>query len=205
MLRMAVAALVLTVPIVAAAAPETKFTSTWKSPDAAGTRFAGKKVAAVVISADDGLRVSVEEALARALTPRDVVPVPAYRIVPREELRDADKAKPWFERAGVEGVVALRVISAGKKRTYVPGPWTAPYYSSFWSYYGYGWGSVGGVGTVQEDTVVVIETLVFSISRDALLWAGVSETTNPKNTASLLEGLVESVVKQMREQGLIAR
>jgi hypothetical protein len=184
---------------------QTTFTSTWKTPAAAGTSFAGKKVAALVISSDESLRVSGEEGLARALATRGVMPVAAYRIVPREELRDPEKAKGWFARAAVEGVVALRVISAGKKRTYVPATWSAPPYNSFWSYYGYGWGTIADGAYARDDTVVVIETLVFSVPKDALLWAGVSESTNPKSAASLLENLVAEAVKMMREQGLIAR
>ena len=82
-----------------------KFTSTWKAPDAAGTSFAGKKVAALVMSSDENLRVSGEEGLARELATRGVVPVAAYKLVPREELRDPARARGWFERASVEGVV----------------------------------------------------------------------------------------------------
>ena len=41
--------------------------STWKAPEAAGVRFAGKKVAALVISSDMNLRVSGEEQLVAAI------------------------------------------------------------------------------------------------------------------------------------------
>jgi hypothetical protein len=187
-------------PIALAAA---KFTSTWKPPDAAGTSFAGKKVATLVISNDQNLRVSGEEGLARELATRGVVPVAAYRLVPREELADPEKARGWFERASVEGVVALRVVSAEKERTYVPGVWATPNYSTLWGYYGYGWGAVYDPGYVREDRVVVIETLIFSVPRNKMLWAGVSETTNPKGTARLLEDLVDAALEEMREQGLI--
>jgi hypothetical protein len=187
----------------AAVGAATKFTSTWKAPDAAGTSFAGKKVATLVISSDESLRISGEEGLARELSARGVSPVAAYRLVPREELRDPARARGWFERAGVEGVVAMRVVSADKEQTYVPGVWSSPYYSSFWGYYGYGWGSIGDTGYVREDTVVVIETLIFSVPRDTLLWAGVSETTNPKNAAKLLKDLVDAAMKEMRKQGLV--
>jgi len=98
-----------------------KFTSTWKAPDAAGTRFAGKKVAALIISQDQDLRVSGEEALVRELAAIGVQQgVASYRIVPREELRDPDKARGWYERSGVEGVVAMRLVSADVRRTWTP-------------------------------------------------------------------------------------
>lgn len=186
----------------APASAGTKFVSTWKAPGAAGTSFAGKKVAAVVISSDESLRVSGEEALARELTARAMEGVAAYRLVPKEELRDAERAKGWFERAGVAGVVAVRPVSAEKERTYVPGVWTTPYYSTLWGYYGYGWGAVYDPGYVREDTVVVVETLIFSVPQNALLWAGASETRNPKALGKFVEDLVKEAAKELKKQGL---
>jgi hypothetical protein len=122
--------------------------------------------------------------------------------VPKPELDKAEKAKVWYEQAGVEGVVAVRPISAEKVRTYTPATWTDPYYSSFWSYYGYGWGSYYVPGTSREDTVVVVETLVFSVSRNTLLWAAVSETKNPKQLQQYVKDLVTATVKEMQKHGL---
>jgi hypothetical protein len=189
----------------AAALAGTKFTSTWNAPDAAGTTFAGKKVAALVITSDENLRISAEEGLARELAERGTLSVAAYRLVPKEELQDPQKAKGWFERAAVEGVVAMRPVSAEKERTYVPGVWSTPYYSSLWGYYGYGWGAMYDPGYVREDTVVVIETLIYSVPRDKLLWAGVSETTNPKNATKFIEDLIDAALKEMRKQGLVPK
>lgn len=186
-------------------ADATKFTSTWKSPDAPRVGFAGRKVAVLVISKDQNLQISGEEGLARELEARGLKVVAAYRLVPREELQDPRKARGWFERAGVEGVVAMRPVSQDKKQTYVPGTWSAPYYGTLWGYYGYGWGAVYDPGYVREDTVVVIETLIFSVPMDKLLWAGVSETTNPKNAPKLLADLVQAVAKEMHEEGLTSR
>ena len=142
--------------------------------------FAGKKVAALVISQDDSLRVSGEEALVRELTARGMQSVATYRIAPKEELQSGDRAKVWFEKANVEGVVAMRPVSSEKRTTYNPGTWTNPYYSTFWGYYGYGWGSMYIPGSVERDTVVVVETTIYSVPRNQLLWAAVSETKNPK-------------------------
>jgi hypothetical protein len=94
-----------------------KFVSTWKAPEAAGTSFAGKKVAALIISDDQNLRVSGEEALVRELA-ESACPggIASYRIVPREELKDAEKARVWYEKAGAEGVVAMRLLKADNAR-----------------------------------------------------------------------------------------
>jgi hypothetical protein len=184
-----------------------KFVSTWKAPDAAGVSFTGKKVAALIMSDDLNLRMSGEEALVRELA---AVGLPAgvasYRIVPKEELRDPDKAKGWYERAGVEGVVAMRLVRSDKQTVWTPSMWVTSSYSTLWGYYGYGWTSVSEVGgTTRVDTTVVIENLIFSVPLNKLLWAGVTETTNPKNAAAAIKDIVTASVKEMTKEGLIRR
>jgi hypothetical protein len=183
-------------------AAEPKFTSTWTAPAGAPVTFAGRKVIALVISDDDNLRVSSEEALASQLTTRGLVGTPAYRVIPREEIRNAESARAWFERAGAEGVVAMRLVDAKTVRTYTPDTWTSVPYGTLWGYYGYGWGAVYMPGRVDEDTVVSVETLIFSVPRNQLLWAGVSESRNPKDAHRLIADLVTAVAKQLQKEGL---
>ena len=179
-----------------------KFTSTWKSMDAGTVSFAGKKVAALVISKDDSLRVAGEESLARELSARGIQGVATYRIAPKEELLRAETAKGWFEKGGIEGVVALRPVSADRRQTYTPGTWVTSSYSTLWGYYGYGWGSVYVPGSVQRETVVVVETTIYSVPRNELLWAAVSETRNPEDLSQFVNELVKESVKVLQEQGL---
>ena len=197
-LSCAIAALVAT----AALAADVKFTSVWKTPAAREVSFAGKKVAALVISKDESLRVAGEEALARELTNRGMQGVATYRIAPREELAAADTAKPWFERSGVEGVVALRPVSSEKRTAYTVDTWANPYYSSLWGYYGYGWGDVYVVGSARQETVVVVETTIYSVPRNTLLWAGASETKDAKGLAKFIEELAGETVKELHKVGL---
>ena len=183
-----------------------KFVSTWKAPDAAGVSFMGKKVAALIMSDDLNLRMSGEEALVRELA---AVGLPAgvasYRFVPKEELRDPDKAKGWYERAGVEGIVSMRLVRADVRKTWTPSMWVSSSYSTLWGYYPYGWGSVYGVGSgrTREESLAVIETLVFSVPANKLLWAGVTETLNPKDAAAAIGDVVDATVREMTKQGLL--
>ena len=57
---------------------------------------------------------------------------------------------------------------------------------------------------LREDTVVVVETLVFSVPLNQLVWAGVSETKNPKQLQTFVKDLVGAAAKEMEKQGFIA-
>ena len=186
-------------------AANTKFQSVWKSPEAAKVSFAGAKVAALIIDKDESLRVAGEEALVRELTARGIQGVASYRMVPKEELQDPDRARVWYEKAGVQGVVALRVIDDDRRTTYVPSTWSSTYYTSLWGYYGYGWGAVYSPGYVRKERIVSLETLVFSVPKNALLWAGLSVTDNPKDGQKVVAEVVKEAVNEMRKQGLAQR
>jgi hypothetical protein len=190
--------------LVVAATPtataDVKFTSTWAAPDAGSISFKGQRVAALVISDDQSLRVSAEEALSRELTARGMTGRAAYRMIPAEELKNVERAKGWFERGKVTGVVALRPVSEEKVKRYTPDLWTSPYYSSFWGYYPYGWGATYTVGSVSVDTVIVVETLVYQVSTGKLIWAGVSESTNPKTLQTLIAEIVKEAAKKIERQ-----
>ena len=204
-MRRILLAAVMTVLVAGAAVQAAKFKSIWKAPDVERLGFAGKKVAAAVISDDQDLQVSAEEALANELIARGVKGVAAYRVIPREEMRDKVKVKGWFERSGVEGLVVMRIISADKEVSYTPDVWVTTMYSNPWDYYAYGWGTAIGGVTRREDMVVSIETLVYDVTKAKLLWAGVSEKTNPKDTRKTVQELVKAIASEMRKEGLVPK
>jgi hypothetical protein len=131
--------------------------------------------------------------------------VPSYRMVPKELLQKPEEAKGWFERAGIQGVVALRLISDEQKKTIQPATWSTGYYTSLWGYYGYGWTAVYDPGYSRTDRYVSLETLIFSVPRNALLWAGVSTTENAKTARAVVEDVVKEAVNEMEKQGLAGR
>ena len=180
-----------------------KFLSVWKSPDVQRLNFAGKKVAALVITGDQSLQMSGEEALTRELNARGVTGVATYRMIPREELKSVDKAKGWFERAGVQGVVAIRPVSRDIERSYSPVVWSSGYYQSFWGYYGTGWTTVEFSPSTRQTTTIVVETLVYSVTPDHLIWAAASETKNPDTLQDFVKDLVNATVGEMKKMKLV--
>ncbi len=206
MSRSAKLALVLAASVVVAACATTTFHSTWKAPGVQPGNFKGKKVAALIVSKEEGVRYGAEDALARELTARGAVGIAAYSLIPKELVQDKEKAKEFLEKAQVAGVVAMRVVGKDKEISSTPGGYYAgPAYATFWGagYYGYGWGAVYSPGYVQTDTIVIVETLVYSLEQDKLVWAGQSETTNPEKVGPFIKELVAKAAAEMKKQGLI--
>jgi hypothetical protein len=189
----------------AVARPDNDFISTWRAPGSEPLNFAGRKVAAVLIIDDQNLRVSAEEALARELTARGSIGVPAYRIIPKEELTKKDAARGWFERAGVQGLVILRLVQTDTEKVYSAAVWSSGYYNYAWDYWGNGWASVYPLGKAREERTITVETLLYDVSKGTPIWAGVSRTTDPKDPQSYIKGLAIDVVKRLRQDGLVSK
>jgi hypothetical protein len=182
-----------------------KFTATWKAPGVEGLAYAGKKVVGLIVSDDLSLSMSAEEALARELTAKGAQGVAAYRLIPREEIRNKDSARRWLEQSGAAGVVIMRLVDVSKETTPSAFVWqSASYYNSLWAYYPYAWGSTFDIGA-RTDIKVVVETMVFDIKGDRLVWAGTSESVNPGDAQALVAAIADSAADQMRKDGLIRR
>ena len=200
-------ATVTTVVLAAAlvASQSNDFISTWKAPGAETLNFTGRKVAAVLIVDDPDLRVSGEEALAREITARGPIGVPAYRIIPKEELKNKDSAKGWFERAGIQGLVVLRLVKTDKEKEYSAVVWSSGYYNYAWDYWGAGWASVYPIGKGRIATTITVETMLFDLSKGTPIWAAASRTTDPKDVQSYIKRLAGDVAKRLQQDGLISK
>jgi hypothetical protein len=190
-----------------ATAGSTKFVSTWTNPAGAPIGQAGKRVAAFLLNPDETMRQGPEETLATEMRRRGIDCLAGYTVLPAELAKDLEKAKAFVKKSGITGAILMRVVGNEDRTSYTPGTmwYAAPYYPSFWGYWSYGWSAVYSPGYLTTDTIVSVETLVYSVEQDTLLWAGKSETTNPKEVRKFVKDLVEAAGKEMRKAGLVRK
>ena len=193
----------------AACAGSTKLVNSWKAPDAAPlTVKQGDLVIAMVMSKEETTRRTGEDLLGEELRQRGLRPIPSFTLIPTDQVDDREKAAALIQDSGAVALISMRPIAVNKQQTYVPpsymGP--GPYAGGWGGYYGYGWGAAYNYspGYVVTDTIVRVETLVFDLKQNKLVWAGQSETTNPDNLGQFMRDLVKEVGADMRRKGLIA-
>ena len=186
------------------ACSSTTFTSTWKAPDATGINPVGKTIAAVFVTRDEGKRRAAEDLLARDMTERGAHGIAAYTILPESVRADPEKARALLKDAGVNAVLIARVVGKDQQINYTPGTTFPSYYGGFGPYWGHGWGAAYEPGYVTTDTIISVETTLYSLPADKLLWASTSRTTNPSNLDSLLNEVADATAKEMKKQGFLA-
>jgi hypothetical protein len=182
----------------------TTFTSSWKAPDAQPMgSLAGQKVVAVAMTKNQATRRAAEDTLVSVLNAGGAQAITSYSLLGDET--DEAKAKAAIEKSGAVAVVAMRPVAQEKEISSTPSMYMGPRYGGYWGgYYGYGWGGAWGGGVdIRTDTIVVVETLVYSLTQNKLVWAGQSKTTNPSKVDAFVKEVAAGAAKEMKKAGLL--
>jgi hypothetical protein len=204
------AALVAAGALAVSACGSTTFNTTWKEPNAQPIQVEpGDKILAMVISQNEATRRGAETALAAELTGRGAEGVPAHSVIPDDAIQDQEKAKPYIEKTGAKYAIIMRATGRDKEVSSTPtmggyyGPGWGGHGGFYGGFYGYGWGGAYGGSEIRTDTIVFVETLVYDLASDKMIWAGQSETVNPSKAESMIKELVDEAGKEMRKQGVL--
>lgn len=184
----------------------TTFDSTWRDPAARPLQLGGKKVVGLFVNKNMTMRRTAEDAMAREISAHGAQGVAAYTIFGDEDVKDQAKVRAKLESLGFSGVVVMRIAGKETQVNYQPAVYAGPSYRSFWGgYWGYGWGYANSPAYLSVDKIVKVETLVYSLEQDKLVWAGVSRTVDPSQIDSFVSELAKAVASQMEKDGLLTK
>ena len=60
-------------------------------------------------------------------------------------------------------------------------------------------------GVMEIENKVHVETLIYDLRTDQLIWAGVSDTVNPETAQKFVKDVVKEAGKEMRKQGFVKK
>ena len=126
--------------------------------------------------------------------------VASYRIIPDAELADTQRVRAYLAEGGFDGVIVLRLISVeqqvGTDRTRLS--------------------DIASEDLLQylrrtprsalrpgQETVITMESRLYSFRDRKLVWAGTSESFNPLSLGELIGHLVDASVEELRKNRLI--
>ena len=185
--------------VTAASCANTKLVSSWKDPGTGQLTF--KKVLVLVLSKDPSVRRAAEDTLVSEI--KRTTAVASYTIFPSEDYGAQEAAaKEKIKEMGFDGAIVMRMVDKSQQTNWVPGSYPMAY-GSFYGYWGYGYGVAYSPGYMVTDTIVKIETNIYSVQNDKLLWSGLSETFNPTGPKDTITGIVSAVGAELKKQGMI--
>jgi len=203
-MRLRVVGLAAAAALGCAGCASTPFVSSWRAPDAEPLQIEGARVAAVAMIDQVASRRAAEDAIARELTAQGAIGVPMYMIYTDQDPTDEPAARAALEREGYTGLVVFRPVGTEQEIVATPA-YFGPAYSMYWGgYYGYGWGMPWYGAEIRTYSVVSVETLVYSLRQNKLVWGGQSTTRDPASVDRWVHDTAGKVVKELERQGLLS-
>ena len=185
--------------VLTACSSATKLAGSWQEPQLTGVPF--QKVVILVLAKDTIMRRIAEDEFVASVS-GGTQAIQSYSLIPEEELEDQEKVKARLAEANVDGAAVMRMVGSDEQVTYNPGAYVTAYYS-FSGYYGYAYPMVFDTGYVTANRVVRIETNVYSMAGDKLIWSGLSESMNPGSAQGIVDDVVRVVVSNLKQKGIV--
>ena len=118
-----------------------------------------------------------------------------------------EKIRSAVQKAGADAAIIARLADVEKKERYVPPTYEYEpvfgYGHGFYGYYGMSTRYVSMPGYTTTDTIVKLETVVFSTRSEKMIWAGATRSFNPSSATSVIKENTQIIINDMKESGLL--
>ena len=182
----------------ASASSGTKLVRSWRDPSAGPLQF--KKVLVLCIAPHESQELFGEAELVRLM--KRTQGVAAHSIMTPEAVKDEKQMRAVVAREGFDGAVTLRYVAENQRLTEHVGAYI-PATVGFWSSYTTAWLAVYDPGYVRMDRRIQMETQVYSVKDDKLVWSGLSESMNPDSAKEIVNEVVKAVAADLKKHKLI--
>jgi hypothetical protein len=157
--------------IITSCTKATTLLSTWRDEGYSGNI---KKVLILGASENQGTRRIFEQEFSNQLKPHGVASLPSNEILPAEKMLDKETIRSKIADLNIDAVLVTRLVEKKTERVYSPG-WYDGYKQSY--------------GRVFKDEIVNLETSLYDVKTEKMIWSALSETV-------VMEG--ESVYKEIK-------
>lgn len=193
----------------------TDISGTWTKPDYKAKKY--NKILVVGISDEIVKRYSVEAAFVKELGKDKIKSTTSNELVDFSKLGMKEEGKidslkitelkKKVDEAGYDGAIVISLLDVQEKTEYVPGEtyyhphyysYYRPYaYRGFYNYYYSTYSVVSRPGYHINKKSIYIETRLYNLKTDEMVWACTSETMDPSNLKEFSKSLARTVVNSM--------
>jgi hypothetical protein len=176
---------------------DVKMTNTWKDPQFEGPiKF--QKTVTLCIHPDPTIRRIVEDEMVKQIGADRAVA--GYAVLSEDDRKDVNKVKAKLQAAGIDGAVTLKLAGARSETGYdqaIGGE--APFYD----YYDRSGAFMSSQESAYSDTIIAVQTHIYSVTEGKLLWSGTTELTNPTDARQIVASLAKTVTAELKKEKLL--
>lgn len=183
----------------------TKILDTWKDSKKDITIDDFKKILIVAMFKEETTNRKAEDQMRHYLKNKAIM---SYDYLNKNfDKSNVEAMQKKIKKDGFDGAITMRLIDVDKETTYQKnGVNRYPNnYRDFSNYYYDSSISYNSPVNYITTRIYTIETNVFSISENKIIWSTLTETTDPKGVNKMTEEVIKIVYKQMIKDGLIIK
>lgn len=194
--------------LMAGCSPSTQIVKSWTDPSINGaTVQAYNKVLVIAQLKDDSSRRIAEDKIV-ASSPRGNFVASYNYLKPGQQ--DQNLVGGELLKDGIEAIILMRLTDISKSTDYVQGTsyyggWGRGY--GYYGGYGYGYGGsmYGSPGYYEENKTYYVETNIYDVKSNKLLWSGTTSTLNPTKATEAIDEIILAVKTELNTKGIIKK
>ena len=192
---------IVSVMLVTGCVTTTRMTGVWNDPSFAPGQIRSAMV--VGVCKHETIRKLFEDEFVKQLKARNILAAASYTMFSLEEL-DTNKGavEKTLQEKGFTSVIITRLIDKKTEHVYYPptvtyfGP--PDFYYGGWDYYYHtGYSFISSPGYTSTYDVVKLETNVYDVSTDKLLWSGLSESFFENAPETQLRSVAAAIINRL--------
>lgn len=200
--------IVVCVAILLNACASTKLTEVWV--DEARKNKPVSDVLIIGVTEEEGVRRSFEAKFVKAFQAEGAEAVSSANVIKIDGERKLEKHEIMkaVYKYDNDSVLITTLVSIDSKQEYRPPRMYGGYYGGwgFYDHYGYGYSHVRyDPGYSVTHTTFRLDTNLYDVKTEKVLWSGVSQTMNPKSDNKLVDDVIKVVMNALKKNGLVTK
>jgi hypothetical protein len=194
----------------------THISQSYRNPGYEATVF--KKVLVVGVAQNEERRQAFENAFSAAIGEEGGTAEPSWHLLPGADTQlSEEQVHAAIEGGGFDGVLITRLLSVDKSKEYTPpkkynNPHTRYYpagpaygygYGGYYGFYATTYAEVTEPGYFETSTTLKLETNLYSVATNELVWTAQSKTIDPESIDDALSSMTAAVASKLKEEKLI--
>lgn len=194
--------LVTLATLLLAACSSTTVVDQWRDSDYAGPPL--RTLLVIGMSKDPGRRRQFEDAMVSQIsTLEGASALASYKLLPSEDALEKEQIVEAIAGRGIDAVLITRLVSEDKRKRYVQPHSVGPTGYGYYGHYYRSYNDVYRPGYLTEDTIVTLETNLYSAATEELVWSGTTESFDPESATQIIDELAKLVVERLTKEKLL--
>ena len=184
------------------ACSSTMLVENWSDPDYQGPPL--KKILVIGMIKSDAKRHAFEDEFSSLITQGNRKGIASHTLLPNlEKSGNKEQVLAAVEKAGADGVMIVTTHGLINQQRVTPATFSYSPNAGMYGYYNTSHAVTYNPGYTVTDTLLRIDTKLFNVASEKMIWSGKTESFNPTSSREVIGDLERLVIRDMRKSAVI--